>query len=71
MRKKKGKLGWMGIKLDLEKAYDRLEWPFIRTVMAQFGFDKKFIDWIIICIESASFSILLDGISRDASVNDS
>ncbi|KAE8719829.1 hypothetical protein F3Y22_tig00109925pilonHSYRG00012 [Hibiscus syriacus] len=29
MRLKKGKIGYMAIKIDLEKAYDRLEWPFI------------------------------------------
>ncbi|KAK9274238.1 hypothetical protein L1049_019052 [Liquidambar formosana] len=65
MKNNKGKIGWMSVKLDLEKAYDRLEWPFIKAVMAKFGFDNKFISWIMSCIESASFSILLNGVPKD------
>jgi len=30
--KKKGKVGYMVIKVDLEKAYDKLEWSFIHKV---------------------------------------
>ena len=33
MTLKKGKTGFMVIKIDLEKAYDRLEWHFIRDVL--------------------------------------
>ena len=36
--KSKGKEGYMVVKIDLEKAYDRLEWSFIRLVLTHFGF---------------------------------
>lgn len=37
LRKKKGKLGGMILKIDLEKAYDRLEWPFIADTLTDVG----------------------------------
>lgn len=33
MRSKKGKNGWMAIKIDLEKVYDRLKWTFIKETL--------------------------------------
>ena len=40
MRRKKEKIPWMGLKIDMEKAYDRLEWEFLHKVMKCFGFPK-------------------------------
>ncbi|KAI5673989.1 hypothetical protein M9H77_14353 [Catharanthus roseus] len=34
-RHKKGKKGWMALKLDLEKVYDRISWPFLDVVLRQ------------------------------------
>ncbi|KAE8695366.1 Detected protein of unknown function [Hibiscus syriacus] len=35
MRLKKGKIGYMAIKIDLDKIYDRLEWPFIDDTLKE------------------------------------
>ncbi|XP_010684473.1 uncharacterized protein LOC104899030 [Beta vulgaris subsp. vulgaris] len=62
-RKKGGTSGWLAIKLDIEKAYDRLEWSFIFEMLAQLGFDARWIGWIRECIKTASFSVLVYGIT--------
>ncbi|XP_021714658.1 uncharacterized protein LOC110682631 [Chenopodium quinoa] len=49
------------IKVDLKKAYDSIEWSFLRSVMCELGFPTVFINWIMECISSISFSILING----------
>ena len=51
----------MGIKLDMPKAYDLMEWYFIKETMNAFSFHKEFLDIIKEFISSVSFSILLNG----------
>ncbi|RVW37936.1 Transposon TX1 uncharacterized 149 kDa protein [Vitis vinifera] len=48
-------------KLDIEKAYDNVDWTFILTVMQKMGFGEKWIRWIKWCISTASFSVLVNG----------
>ena len=56
-RKDKGVL----CKLDIEKAYDHLNWSFLFSAMDRMGFGKKWIDWIKWCVTSTSFSVLVNG----------
>ncbi|RVX10791.1 LINE-1 retrotransposable element ORF2 protein [Vitis vinifera] len=56
-RKERGVL----CKLDLEKAYDRINWDFLLSVMQRMGFGEKWIGWIRWCISTASFSVLVNG----------
>lgn len=42
----------MVIKIDLEMTYDLLDWNYIRTCLAQFGFHNKWIDLIMNCISA-------------------
>ena len=51
----------MGRKLDMSKAYDRVEWPFILPVLRLFGFSEVFVQWVSQCISTVSFSVLLNG----------
>jgi hypothetical protein len=60
---KKGKGGLMFLKLDMEKAFDKMEWPFILSIMKKLGFHPIWISWIETCISSSHFSILINGSS--------
>ena len=48
-------------KLDIEKAYDQVDWNFFVKVMCRMGFGGKWVGWIKWCISTASFSVLLIG----------
>ena len=55
-RKEKGIL----CKLDMEKAYDQINWNFILTLLMEMGFGTKWIGWIRWCISTTSFSVHLN-----------
>ncbi|KAM1655328.1 hypothetical protein ACFX2K_007610 [Malus domestica] len=61
LHKKKGDQTGMDIKLDMAKAYDRVKWVFLLSMMAKLGFAPLFCNWIKECISTASFSILVNG----------
>lgn len=61
LRNKQGKKGAMIFKIDLEKAYDRLECDFIRSTLDYMGLPKKMIEKIIECITISSFHLLWNG----------
>jgi hypothetical protein len=55
------KVGFMGIKLDMSKAYDRVEWDFLETVMWKMGFSERWIRLIMECIRTVSYSVIVNG----------
>ena len=65
-KKRKVKGGFLAIKLDLQKAYDRVNWKFLQAVLLNFGFNECFVSWIKECISSVSSAILVNG-SKTAS----
>lgn len=61
IKKHKGKKGLLLMKINLKKAYDRLEWSFLKAVMQALGFNEKFRDLLHSCIRTVVSSILLNG----------
>lgn len=61
MRCKKGKKGFVVVKVDLEKAYDRLWWEFLDDTLAKIGFNDHFKHLIKCCVSTVSMSILFNG----------
>lgn len=57
----KGKEGSMVLKLDISKAYDRIEWMFLEAMMRKMSFGDKWIILIMRCISSVSYSVLING----------
>nr|KYP65965.1 Putative ribonuclease H protein At1g65750 family [Cajanus cajan] len=53
--------GELAIKIDLEKAYDRLNWLFIKDTLEDIGLPSKFIDLVWSCISTASLQVLWNG----------
>ncbi|KAK9990862.1 hypothetical protein SO802_025847 [Lithocarpus litseifolius] len=58
---RKLKPGLMAIKLDLQKAYDRVNWKFIQSILLHLGFNDTFTNWIIACVSSVTFEIMVNG----------
>ena len=50
-------------KIDLSKAYDRVNWIFLRVIMTKLGFSVSFITWVMSNITSVSFAILINGVA--------
>ena len=54
----------MALKLDISKAYDRVEWSFLKHTMERLGFSKKWINLIMDCIFTPSYSIIINGAAK-------
>lgn len=59
--RKKGTISFVAFKLDISKAYDRMEWSYLEAMMKKLGFGAKWITLIMECVTTVSFSVLVNG----------
>ena len=52
-------------KLDVEKAYDHMNWNLLMNLLKRCGFSGKWRRWIMWCISTVKFSILINGTPVD------
>jgi hypothetical protein len=60
-RKKKGRSRFCAVKLDMMKAYDRVEWHFLEAIMLKLGFSENMVRLILKCVSSVRFSVRVNG----------
>lgn len=51
-------------KIDLEKAYNKVDWGFLCWTMKKKGFGRRWIRWIMGCLDHPHFSVMIDGSSK-------
>ena len=51
-------------KLDLEKAYDHVDWSFLCSGMTKMGFGVRWTRWVKWCISTICFSVIVNGSSH-------
>ncbi|GJY28473.1 RNA-directed DNA polymerase, eukaryota, reverse transcriptase zinc-binding domain protein, partial [Tanacetum coccineum] len=49
---------------DIIKAYDTVSWSFLEFCLKEFGFHPVMINWIMVCLKTASFSVCVNGESH-------
>ncbi|CAM8982037.1 unnamed protein product [Rhodiola kirilowii] len=53
----KQKVGFFALKLDMSKAYDRVEWDFLEMMLQRLGFPKVWVDCVMSCVCSVKYVV--------------
>jgi hypothetical protein len=68
--KTKGNEKSVALKLYISKEYDRNDWSYLKDVMYKMGFSGKWIQWIMMCVETVDYSVIMNKEIEDLSFQD-
>ena len=50
------------VKVDIFKAYDTIDWAYIRVILMKVVLPIRIIRWIMACISTANYAIIINGV---------
>jgi hypothetical protein len=53
-------------KVDLSKAYDRVDWNFLHKVLLKLVFHSQWVRWVMSCVTSVRYTVCLNGVRLDS-----
>ncbi|GKD67625.1 RNA-directed DNA polymerase, eukaryota, reverse transcriptase zinc-binding domain protein [Tanacetum coccineum] len=49
------------MKIDVQKAYDTINWDFLKKTLNRFGFHSKMVQWVMTCVSSHAYYVCING----------
>lgn len=62
---RKGGMPRCMMKMDLQKAFDTVEWSALEGILQEMNFPQKFIRWIMVCVTTVSYRFVVNGVPTD------
>jgi hypothetical protein len=59
-RRTRGRKGDLALKIDISKAYDRVDWGFLRRMLEKLGSAETWVKWLMMCVSTVNYSVLLN-----------
>jgi ribonuclease HI len=59
-KRTRGSKGELALKIDISKAYDKVDWGFLKGMLIRLGFSEKWISWMMMCVSTVNYSVLMN-----------
>ncbi|PNX86022.1 ribonuclease H, partial [Trifolium pratense] len=59
-RRTRGLKAELALKIDISKAYDKVDWSFLKGMLVRLGFSDKWVHWMMMCVSSVNYSVLMN-----------